>query len=229
MSEFFSGSLDPFWPHSVLLTAAIVASFVVAAGIVLENPTISLANVLVVSGVAIEAACTLLLFGFDEGMSKAQQSKIALLDTELLRVRSPRWLKSDVFDKEIAEIRPKGDAEILYDPAASDGMFIGIPIAAAMSIAGWHILPNGVPIRLSSPSPDDPLAQYKNSAQAAGGQPWGISVVTNAAHDPGNKTPGTALMLALAKALPSGTQVSLGADSKMPSGRLRVVIGQRLP
>jgi hypothetical protein len=69
MSEFFSGSMEPSWPHAILLTAAISASFAVAAGIVLENPKWSLANVLVVGGVAVEAACTLLLFGFDEGIS----------------------------------------------------------------------------------------------------------------------------------------------------------------
>jgi hypothetical protein len=55
MSGFFSGSFDPFWPHAVLLTAAIVASFADAAGIVMENPQWSFANVLVVGGVAIEA------------------------------------------------------------------------------------------------------------------------------------------------------------------------------
>lgn len=76
MSGFFSGSLDPFWPHSLLLTAAIAASFAVAAGIVMENPKWSLANALVVGGVATEAACTLLLFGFDEGISSAQQVDI---------------------------------------------------------------------------------------------------------------------------------------------------------
>lgn len=81
MSGFFSGSLGPFWPHALLLTAAIAASFAVAAGIVLENPKWSLANVLVVGGVAVEAACTLLLFGFDEGISSRQQEKIVILET----------------------------------------------------------------------------------------------------------------------------------------------------
>lgn len=76
MSGFFSGSLDPFWPHSVLLTIAVLSSFAVAAGIVLENPKWSLANALVIGGVAIEAACTLLLFGFDEGISGKQQLEI---------------------------------------------------------------------------------------------------------------------------------------------------------
>jgi len=76
MRGFFSGTVEPFWPHAVLLTVAIAASFAVAAGIVLENPKWSLANLLVIGGVAIEAACTLLLFGFDEGISGRQQASI---------------------------------------------------------------------------------------------------------------------------------------------------------
>lgn len=80
MGAFFSGSLDPFWPHVMLLSVAIAASFAVAVGIVLENPKWSLSNVLVVGGVAIEAVCTLLLFGFDEGISQSQQSKIIAME-----------------------------------------------------------------------------------------------------------------------------------------------------
>jgi len=96
MSAFFSGSLNPFWPHVTLLSVAIAASFAVAVGIVMENPKWSLANVLVVGGVAFEAVCTLLLFGFDEGISDAQQSKIIALETKL----APRTLS----DAEIAKI-----------------------------------------------------------------------------------------------------------------------------
>src|SRR5277367_5267498 len=83
MSTFFSGSLDPFWPHVILLSVAILASFAVAIGIVMESPKWSVANALVVGGVALEAICTLLLFGFDEGISNAQQSKIIALETKL--------------------------------------------------------------------------------------------------------------------------------------------------
>jgi hypothetical protein len=81
MSGFFSGAADPFWPHVLLLAFAIVASFSVAIGIVLESPRWSVANALVIGGVAMEAVCTLLLFGFDEGISSAQQSKIIALES----------------------------------------------------------------------------------------------------------------------------------------------------
>jgi hypothetical protein len=83
MSTFFSGLIDPVWPHVILLSVAILASFAVAVGIVLESPHWSVANALVVGGVAFEAVCTLLLFGFDEGISNAQQSKIVRLESRL--------------------------------------------------------------------------------------------------------------------------------------------------
>ena len=77
--------------HGVLLAAGIVASLIVAVGIVLEEPKWSIANVLVIGGVAIEAVCTLLLFGFDEGISEVQQSKIISLETRI----APRLMTLD--------------------------------------------------------------------------------------------------------------------------------------
>lgn len=54
-------------------------------GVILEAPKIfSVPVAAVFVGIVIEAACTLLLFGFDEGMSSAQQSKIAGLELKLL-------------------------------------------------------------------------------------------------------------------------------------------------
>jgi hypothetical protein len=44
---------------------------------------LSLPTMLVVVGGVIEAACTIALFGFDEGISRAQQGRIAFLNFEL--------------------------------------------------------------------------------------------------------------------------------------------------
>src|ERR1700724_2043035 len=81
LSHFFSGEVDPGWPHGILLSATVLASFAVAAGILLERPKYSesvhrVATWLVLSGVAVEAFCTIVLFVFDEGISNAQQDKI---------------------------------------------------------------------------------------------------------------------------------------------------------
>jgi hypothetical protein len=88
VSEFFSGSLDPRWPHAILLSVAIIASFAVAVGIVMESPHWSIANALVIGGVVLEAICTLLIFGFDEGISSRQQSFIEVQNSQILAVLS---------------------------------------------------------------------------------------------------------------------------------------------
>jgi hypothetical protein len=87
--NFFSGGVDPGWPHGILLSITVLASFAVAAGILLERPKYSesvhrIATWLVLCGVAVEAFCTIVLFVFDEGISNAQQDKIIALEKRLL-------------------------------------------------------------------------------------------------------------------------------------------------
>jgi hypothetical protein len=83
-----SGTAEPFWPHFVLLSVSIIAAFAVGFGILLESPKYSaavhrVATWLVLGGIAVESACTVFLFVFDERISDAQQSKIAALETRL--------------------------------------------------------------------------------------------------------------------------------------------------
>jgi hypothetical protein len=84
MSQFFGGALDPTWPHAVLIAGSIVGGALVGLGVILEAPKIiSMPVAAVFVGVVIEAACTLLLFGFDEGISSAQQAKIGALTADI--------------------------------------------------------------------------------------------------------------------------------------------------
>jgi hypothetical protein len=88
LSLFFSGEVDPFWPHVILLSVSVLASFAVGAGIIFESPKYSahvqhVAMWGVIAGVVVEAACTITLFAFDEGISNAQQDKIVNLETRL--------------------------------------------------------------------------------------------------------------------------------------------------
>jgi hypothetical protein len=84
MSQFFGGALDPTWPHIVLIAGTIVGGALVGLGVILEAPKIiSIPVAAVFIGGVIEAACTLLLFGFDEGISGSQQSKIIALEARL--------------------------------------------------------------------------------------------------------------------------------------------------
>jgi hypothetical protein len=79
--------MDAFWPHVILLSVSVLASFAVGAGIILESPEYPslhrIATRLVIVGVVVEAACTIFLFVFDEGISNAQQEKIITLEKRL--------------------------------------------------------------------------------------------------------------------------------------------------
>ena len=82
----------PFWPHFWLLFVSILASFAVAAGIILEANEYSasthrVAKWLVIGGVAIEAACTVSLFVFDERISGAQQSTILEQQSQIISLQ----------------------------------------------------------------------------------------------------------------------------------------------
>jgi hypothetical protein len=101
LTHFFSGEVDPTWPHAILLAITVLASFAVAAGIIFESPKYPasvhrVATWCVIVGVGIEAICTITLFVFDEGISGKQQEKIIALETKL----APRSLS----DSEVAEL-----------------------------------------------------------------------------------------------------------------------------
>jgi hypothetical protein len=93
LSAVLSGTAEPFWPHCVLISISVLASFAVAGGIIFESPKYSpathrVATWLVIGGVAVEALCMVSLFAFDEAISSAQQEKIIALETKL----APRTL-----------------------------------------------------------------------------------------------------------------------------------------
>jgi hypothetical protein len=140
-------SRNPSFMHGSLLFVGIVASVCVAIGIVLESPKWSLANVLVIGGVAIEAVCTLLLFGFDEGISSAQQLKIIALEKRL----APRVLDSNDRESMIAKLRlwailpgssVKRKAVFLsYLHATHESQIFQNALADAFTAAGWESSP----------------------------------------------------------------------------------------
>jgi hypothetical protein len=90
----------------------------------------------VIGGVAIEAVCTLLLFGFDEGISSAQQSKIIALETRI----APRILTSEQYDV-IKSLRGKVLAvSVLASPDVEPAMF-SAQLQAALVDAGVAVTP----------------------------------------------------------------------------------------
>jgi hypothetical protein len=218
-------------PVSVyLLVGDILATFAVGLGIIWEHgsPEIrTVANRWVIGGIIVETLCSVLLFAYDANVIGSQNDKIVSLDQQLIQVKSPRLFDDEKLMAAIKAL-PKSDVEVLYDKNAPDGFFVGLQVVSALSVSGWNALHNAMPIALGPPSTDDPLSPYKNSAQAAGGQPWGISVVSNKSPILENTAAGS-LVLALVGASLPGTQINLGQDARMPDGRLRIVIGPKLP
>jgi hypothetical protein len=167
MSDFFSGSLGPFWPHVVLLASAVAASLAVAAGIVMENPNWSLANVLVVGGVAIEAACTLLLFGFDEGVSSKQQLKIEAAEQKLVDYRKQRYLTQGQKNR-IADVTKEFPSIpfVAYTALDQEPWTLVLDVAANLKMGGWKWLPipGGLQPIDGSPSEGQTIADHVDVA-----------------------------------------------------------------
>ena len=102
ISQFFSGTLDPTWPHVALIGGAIIGGALVGLEVILEaKKFFSVPTVIVFVGIVIEAACTVLLFGFDEGISHAQQSTIE----QLLSPRRLVWTKRLVSPQPLSRIQ----------------------------------------------------------------------------------------------------------------------------
>jgi hypothetical protein len=84
IGQFFSGGIDPSTPHLVLILAAVAGGLAVGIGIIWEAARSghlwTLPTALVFFGVVIEAAATVILFEFDEGISRAQQSQLIVAE-----------------------------------------------------------------------------------------------------------------------------------------------------
>jgi len=104
MSAFLNGDLNHNRAHAWLLGIAIVAEFIVAAGIILESwkpesPRQWIGLVFVFGGVAISAIFTIALFVFDEGIGEQQKSRIdkqqatiSAQQSKIIELENPRHL-----------------------------------------------------------------------------------------------------------------------------------------
>jgi len=114
IGQFFSGGVDPSTPHLVLILAAVAGGLAVGAGIIWEaargGHLWTVPTACVFFGVIIEAAATIFLFEFDEGISRhqqsivdAQQSVIRSQNNEIISLE-PRILTKDQYE-DIAAIK----------------------------------------------------------------------------------------------------------------------------
>jgi hypothetical protein len=90
--------------------------------------------------------------------------------------------------------------------------------------------PSG-PAPVGAPNPNNLMAAHGTWVQAAGGGPWGVSVVTSEQPDFDKDTKGSALVSALGKGVvgpPSMTTFGR-AYGDLPTGRYRIIVGPKLP
>lgn len=133
IGAFFSGGIAPYWPHFILIGASLVGSAAVTWGLVRESEEFwTLPNLLIIGGVVIEALCTILLLGFDEGISNAQQSTII----ELMRAAGSRRIDPEPFLSALSG-KPKAQVLIEASPEAPDGLSTAAQISSLLIKAGW--------------------------------------------------------------------------------------------
>jgi hypothetical protein len=156
---------------------------------------------LVIWGVAAEAIFTIALFIFDEGISNAQQSKIASLDHQLLQIRFPRSFDFEKFKVAVQKMPPPASFEVLYDANAPDALQLAMMIWGVLFNVSWHTLQTTGPKPLRAPPPDNSLYANLPWTIAAGGESWGLAVVTNGPPDFDKNPLGSALVKALLEAV----------------------------
>lgn len=176
IGAFFSGGISPYWPHAVLIGVSLLGSVAVTWGLIREEKLWSVTALLIVGGVIIEALCTLLLFGFDEGISDAQQSELTKADRALvaeIERNTLRGLTKDQYEA-IQSLKGKLSAvRILWSPILDSYLF-ALDIADAFKDAG---------IKVYSPSGRLPLTL---PMEAAPPDLWGVGTTL---YDP-SSTPG---------------------------------------
>ncbi|MDA9444255.1 hypothetical protein XH98_35215 [Bradyrhizobium sp. CCBAU 51745] len=207
---------------------------------------------MVIAGVAIEVGGDWISGPFHKKVEDARQLELTTLNNEtaqlskeaetarketaqaqlqLQQLRFPRGLDADKLRDGIKELPPQF-FEVLYDPSAADANSLAFGIFVALHMVSWKtdqklpapLVPRQGPIELRDVYPLLPLTQQ------AGGQAWGLSVVTKGPIDDDAKTPENALIRALLDAVSGPIQiVSHGKDESMPAGKIRIIVGPKLP
>jgi hypothetical protein len=132
--------------HAALLGGAIVASFIVAVGIVMESHKFwALATLLVLGGVSAEAVLTISLFMYDEGISREQQSTIEAQNREIIalqkKIASRSFTDGDVraFSDKLKPFSGTFVDVYIFPAGTPDTVPLGSAIASALTAASWNV------------------------------------------------------------------------------------------
>jgi hypothetical protein len=146
---------------------------------------------------------------------------------ELQQVRFPRSLNIDKFKAAIERIPPT-TVEVLFDANAPDAAFLAHLIWGIFFNAKWPMAQPGGPAPVGAPNSNNLLTAHGTWVQAAGGGPWGLSVVTSEQPDLDKDLKGSALVKALGESVvgpPSMTTFGR-AFGDLPAGRYRIIVGR---
>jgi hypothetical protein len=153
-------------------------------------------------------------------------------ELQILQLRFPRSLDIEKFKAAVEKMSPPTSFEVLYDANAPDASFLASLIWGTFFNAKWSTQQTRGQEPLKAPPPN--ILPYANMpwTQAAGGAPWGLSVVTNERADIDGDSTAAALVKALGasvKGPPSPT--TLGYQTSMPvaPGAIRVIVGPKTP
>ncbi len=163
--------------------------------------------------------------------AETARKETAQAKLELQQIRFPRSLDSEKLKLALADI-PAQFFEVLYNQNAADGSSLAFQIFVTLNIAGWKtdqklpapLTPQQGPVELRDIYPLLPLAQQ------AGGSELGVSVVTKGPISDDEKSPERILGNALLHSVASPIRmVGGGKDESMPAGKIRVIVGAKIP
>ncbi len=140
IGQFFSGDADPALPHLVLILAAVIGGIAVGGGIIWEAARAghlrTWPTAIVFVGVILEAAATVLLFEFDESISRRQtaeliEAKHALADR---RIKTKDWVG---LIETLSKYRGMPARMFMYTEGSSDTSPLAFQIAVMLMDAQW--------------------------------------------------------------------------------------------
>lgn len=162
----------------------------------------------------------------ESARKETAQAKIELQQLRFARRLDNQKLKADISGM------PSQFFEVLFDQSAADGSGLAFQIFVALASMGWRTdqkLPAPLTPQLGPPELRE-VYQLLPLTQQAGASPWGVSVVTKGPITDDPAAPEQILLMALLKAVDSPVQtVGGGKDQMMPEGKIRIVVGPKLP
>jgi hypothetical protein len=153
-------------------------------------------------------------------------------ELQILQLRLPRSLDIEKFEAVVKKLPPPTSYEVLYDANAPDASFLAGLIWGIFFNAKWPTQQTTGAAPLKAPPPN--IFPYANMpwTQAAGGGPWGLSVVTTTGPDFDKDPLATGLAKALGESIKGPpSQLTLGYQTSEPlhPGAVRIIVGPKTP